>query len=78
MNLITQLNETLLNERYLTIVAAIRQRLPDFDVDTSSLPPPVAGSMRRGLKKNLQRLEELKALTDAERAQIEADLEREG
>ena len=51
---------TTASERAETVERAIQDRLPEFDVHTSQLPPPVAGWMRRALSKNLKRLAEIK------------------
>jgi hypothetical protein len=48
------------DESFEAIARAIQNRLLEFDVHTSTLPPPVAGSMRRSLRKNLKRLAEIK------------------
>lgn len=43
-----------------TIERAIRARLDNFDVHTTKYHPVVAGWMRRALRQDLARLEELK------------------
>jgi hypothetical protein len=60
----TETDHTNLNENFETIERAISERLPEFDVHSSQLPPPAAGWMRRALRKNLQRLAELKKLLE--------------
>jgi hypothetical protein len=57
---------TTLRERFETIERAVLERLPEFDVKTSSLPPPVAGSMRRALRRYLKHLRQLKEQMEEE------------
>jgi hypothetical protein len=50
-----------------TIETAMAARLSDFDINSDKYPAPVAGRMRRSLRRELRRLAQLKQEINHER-----------